>query len=70
MRRLAKEKRKNNLEEVTEPFILPQCVQFAIHYSFFEILLELAISIEKIPQNSIFFVSKIILRKIETRDST
>lgn len=54
MRRLAKEKRKNNLEEVTEPFILPQCVQFAIHYSVFEILLELAISIEKIPQNSIF----------------
>lgn len=54
MRRLAKEKIKNNLEEVTEPFILPQRVQFAIHYSFFEILLELAISIEKIPQNSIF----------------
>lgn len=54
MRRLAKEKRKNNLEEVTEPFILPQSVQFAIHYSCFEILLELAISIEKIPQNSIF----------------
>ena len=55
MRRLAKEKRKNNLEEVTEPFILPQSVQFAIHYSCFEILLELAISIEKIPQQFNFF---------------